>query len=89
MECQYCRWKDGRHDSACPLLAKNQVVSQGELFAGDNLRKTIAIYERGYCDGRCGRRSAENNPVYMLGWGRGDCALEEYENGHDDRFDNE
>jgi len=40
-------------------------------------------WEQGYSDGRAGLPNQRDDPVYLLGYGRGVVALEEAENGFD------
>lgn len=45
------------------------------------------MYETGWNDARAGKEPTSKNATYMIGWGSGNVALEEAENGYDPRFD--
>ena len=73
-DCYYCAWRNGHHDPHCP---QRQLHSE-TVFV---LHKTL--WEAGYKKGRGGQEPTNDDPVYMLGYGRGVVALEEAENGFD------
>ncbi len=68
MRCWSCRWSDGRHDPACPDFLKT--------------KEAKAMYETGWNDARAGKEPTSKNATYMIGWGSGNVALEEAENGY-------
>jgi hypothetical protein len=86
MNCRYCAHRNGGHDSKCPELAE----------AGSIERKLyMASWQGGYDDGRAGKllrfaypstpeqkqAQTPTEAAYHLGYGRGEVALEEAENG--------
>jgi hypothetical protein len=73
--CYYCRYERGGHDACCPYVARNT----GEA------RFALAEWHRGRNDGADGMQPRNSNPIYMLGWKVGECALEEQQNGYDPR----
>lgn len=64
--CDFCRNKvSGEHYPHC---TRNAPDAQNQL-------------EQGWLDGRRGRECASDNPAYVVGWGRGESAYEEWFNG--------
>lgn len=75
--CCYCRFGAGKHDVACPAS-----------MSGDAKVQAHKTWDAGYRTGRSGKpKPTDASATYSLGYGRGVVALEEYENGHDPRFD--
>lgn len=86
MNCRYCNWRDGHHDPKCPELAQEGSIER-KLY--------MVSWEDGYRDGRAGTEKFFQYPstpkeehdqtlteaAYLLGYGRGEVALEEAENG--------
>lgn len=73
LRCHRCGWGHPSHDQACPLAS-------GKLDES----KEIAL-QAGWYRGRHGYRTPLNpeDPTYMLGFHKGESALEEAENGCD------
>lgn len=75
--CEFCGWGHPSHDTACPLAS-------GKL---DESKKVA--HSAGWNHGRHGYTNPfnPNDPSYMLGFRRGESALESAENGCDRAID--
>jgi hypothetical protein len=64
-------------------LAVNARSGRFKPVACAPIPEKLALWDRGYKDGRGGKnpRPIDQNPVYVLGWVKGNAALEEAENG--------
>ena len=73
-QCAFCSYGSGSHDPNCPNRpgVKNQ-------------RAALQSWHRGFADGRNARPRTEQDPMYMMGWLKGEIALETYENSESDR----
>jgi len=70
MTCYHCGQSGGHHE-ACPDTRGVKADA-------------IRVWLLGYQDGRAGRAKAlPDDPTYILGYTRGECAAEEAENGFD------
>lgn len=81
--CSLCGWGGGLHDLHCPDNKETHTV----LCDGEWVIKFVPaekiLWHEGWVDGRAGRDPQKDEPVYLLGYSRGQVALEEYENGYD------
>lgn len=69
--CLYCRFGDGKHDPACPQAVPSKKKAEAFMHWG-----------AGYHQGRSGgKKPAEANPTFTLGYLNGESALEEAQNG--------
>lgn len=64
MSCHYCGWHDNRHDPNCPKPSTPAMERWGQ----------------GWNDGRKGKPKASNDVHYLMGWMRGEVALETAQN---------
>ncbi|MFA6392148.1 MAG: hypothetical protein WCW66_05410 [Patescibacteria group bacterium] len=73
MECLFCGHKGESHDQYCPN--------------GHKVREQI--FWRGYDEGRTGNveHPTSQDPIFVMGFYKGVCNLEEAVNGYDPRFD--
>lgn len=68
MQCHYCGYRNGGHDSLCPKPGTPE----------------MAEWDRGWREGRRGKESPTGaSKLFKMGWGRGNIALEESQNGFD------
>ena len=72
-QCYRCDRLYGSHEPECPHDKSKDSPEQ-------------QIWQRGYSDGRTGRNKSQptqtKNAIYMMGWLRGNVALETFENEH-------
>lgn len=80
-DCRFCGCRGqgnvpgDRHALACPMFGKKLDTSKE------------VEWEAGWNHGRDGAEAMNPaQPVYMLGYRKGEAALEEAQNGHDPRF---
>lgn len=59
-ECRFCRRVAGSHNIACPKDDKD----------------AQSCFDSGWGDGRAGRKAVTENPAYVLGYLKGEAALE-------------
>ncbi len=90
-KCSYCAWGGGLHDPHCPDNKETHSFisdfsdsnsSEGEWVVKWKPEEK-KLWHEGWNDGRQGRDPQRDEPVYRLGYTRGQVALEEYENGYD------
>jgi hypothetical protein len=68
MSCYFCGWHKGGHSPNCP--------------AGD--RAAEARFRKGWDEGKSGALNpSSDEPAFVLGFHRGEVALEEAQNGFD------
>ena len=65
--CHTCGWHQGGHDPACPVIHPDLQSN----------------YDAGWLVGRRGNERPEGrSPAFYLGYGKGESAREESDNGH-------
>ena len=63
--CHYCKWSEGRHDEACPVVTKK--TDDYERGRSDGCSRSPA--------------EPDANSTYELGYTQGDAAADTSENG--------
>jgi hypothetical protein len=76
MPCRFCGFYNGAHRCTATVTCPT-------LLEGVEKQVALARFEAGKTDGRTGLSQADTDPHYVMGWLRGESALEAAENGEE------